>query len=250
MNIQSYLKNPMGEGSSVLMLKQAQVNLDDQFASLSGGIRLVWYSIGSKYLIAHLKIPSHSVVEMNYDVLVEFDIDTLDQNASVINTAQARVFSNCPSFIYTYAKVFDEQGNLIPWTKSLYQKDIFKKDPNKRNPAKLVGYERSLYLAFKYILQAGRNYKKKILLADHKVKRQKDILQHLRSHDEILQEYDRRKDQQERREKKEEKKKEPKAVSAPPKHSPNNSRSSKTTSKTSTIRKSTKIRTTKKIRKI
>ena len=157
MNIQDYMNNPLGKGNAVFMIHESQRYLDEQYRILNGRMRLTWYKLHDKYYVAHVRVPSRSAENLFYDVLVEFDMDVVKSGINVINNAPARVFSNCPSFTYTYANAFDATGDLIPWSKTKYTKEIFSKDPIKRNPYKIKAYERSIYLAIKYILSNGRN---------------------------------------------------------------------------------------------
>lgn len=193
MNIQNYLINPMGKGSSVMMLSNARKELDNQYVELYIKMSVKWYILDDKYYIAHVKVPSKSRERLWYDVLLEFDIDTMrDTSSSTINNANVRVFSNCPSFAYTYANVFNQNKDLIDWTRNKYPRDIITKKPEIRNPYEITSYERSLYFAIKYILSNGRNYKAKI---DNNVFRKQNYLQiynQIKSLDEILDLYRRR----------------------------------------------------------
>ena len=159
------MNNPLGKGNAVFMIHEAKRYLDEQYRILNGRMRLTWYKLHDKYYIAHVRIPSRTAQNLFYDVLIEFNMDNLPSGISVINNAPARIFSNCPSFTYTYANAFDSTGDLIPWSKSKYAKEIFTKDPVKRNPYKIKAYERSIYLAIKYILSNGRNLMRQI---DHR----------------------------------------------------------------------------------
>lgn len=193
MNIQNYLTNPMGKGSSVLMLSNAKRELDNQYMELYTKITVKWYVLDDKYYIAHVKVPSKSKENLFYDVLLEFDIDTFkDQSTSVINNANVRVFSNCPSFAFTYANVFNYNGDLISWTTNKYPKDILRKNPEIRNPNQIVSYERSLYFAIKYILSNGRNYKAKVNQNIFRVRNYLQIYNQLQSLNEILELYNKR----------------------------------------------------------
>lgn len=196
MNIQEYLKNPIGKGSSVFMLSDLQAALDEQYKDIVNKIRITWYTIAKKYLVAHVQIPSRSVDKLFYDVLIEINIDSIPGSSTIINGGSARVFSNCPSFTFTYAKVFLDRGDLIPWTKKKYNTAVFASDPDKRNPLKITGYERSLYFAIKYITTNGRNYKNKIKLNTHAVKDVNDVLKAIKSSDDILDLYQRGKKSQ------------------------------------------------------
>lgn len=203
MNLQEYLRNPNGKGSSAIMVNEMRRILDEQYATLRGKISIRWYKLSKKYLIAHIRVPSKSVERLFYDVLLEFDIDTIPKNKSVINEGSVRVFSNCPSFVYTYANVFDKEKNFISWCKKKYPKEIFSKDPKKRNPMKIVNYERSLYFATRYLLSEGRNYKGKIDLITIKQDSYAQILNKVKSSDEILEIYNRHKRIEKPQEKKE-----------------------------------------------
>ena len=158
MNITDYLINPMGKGSSVLSLPSRRKELDSQYKELNSKIRIIWYMIGEKNLIAHVKIPSRRHVRLYYDVLVQLDIESLPANTHVVNDCIIKVFSNCPSFTYTYAYVFNQHKDLIEWTKRKYPAEVLSKKPTQRNPYEVLSYERSLYFAFKYITSNGRNY--------------------------------------------------------------------------------------------
>lgn len=185
MNIQDYMNNPLGKGNAVFMIHEAKRYLDEQYRILNGRMRLTWYKLHDKYYVAHVRIPSRTAQNLFYDVLVEFNMDNVPAGTSVINNASARVFSNCPSFTYTYANAFDATGDLIPWSKVKYAKEIFTKDPVKRNPYKIKAYERSVYLAIKYILSNGRNLVRHIDQRSIKVTSHSKILLHVYKASEI-----------------------------------------------------------------
>ena len=196
MNIQKYMINPMGSGSSVLMLPELRKSLDIQYQSLVSKITMTWYSFQDKYYIAHVKIPSRTIDKLFYDVLIEMDRSSIPESSTVINGGNARVFSNCPSFTFTYAKVFNDKGDLIPWTKEKYNAEVFINDPVKRNPMKISSYERSIYFAIKFITTNGRNYKNRINLHIHKVNSHTEMLNLLKSSDDIIHEYQMKKKKQ------------------------------------------------------
>lgn len=184
----------MGKGTSVMMLSNTRRILDEQYLQLYSKMSVKWYVIDDKYYLAHVKVPSKSRDRLWYDVLLEFDIDTLrDDTVSTINNANVRVFSNCPSFAYTYANVFNHNGDLIDWVSTKYPRDIITKRPEIRNPYKIVSYERSLYFAIRYVLSNGRNYKAKIDNNTLRVKGYLQIYHQIKSLDEIMELYHSRK---------------------------------------------------------
>lgn len=188
--------NPMGSGSSVLMLPELRKSLDAQYQNLLSKITMTWYLFQDKYYIAHVKIPSRTIEKLFYDVFIEIDKSSIPASSTIVNGGNARVFSNCPSFTFTYAKVFDDKGDLIPWTKEKYNAEVFVNDPVKRNPMKISSYERSIYFAIKFITTGGRNYKKQVELHIHKVKSHTELLMLIKSSDDILDEYQLKKKKQ------------------------------------------------------
>lgn len=183
------MKNPLGKGASVLMLASTRKILDEEYGNLVQKITHKWYSLQDKYYIAHVKIPSKSSDKLYYDVLLEIDINSIPKNVTVINSSKCRVFSNCPSFVFTYAYVFDKNKDIIPWTKKKYNKKVFESNPVQRNPTELRNYERSLYFAIKYITSNGRNYKAGINLNMVRIRSHVQILNNLQSSDDILTAY-------------------------------------------------------------
>ena len=252
MNIQKYMINPMGSGSSALMLPELRKSLDIQYQELVSKITMAWYSFQDEYYIAHVKIPSRSIDALFYDVLIEVSKSSIPESSTVINGGNARVFSNCPSFTFTYAKVFDDKGDLISWTKGKYNTEVFVNDPVKRNPMKISNYERSIYFAIKFITTNGRNYKKRINLHIHKVESHMEILNLIKSSDEIIQEYQTKKKKQNTQKKsivnssKDSQKKDKKSISQKKKTQGR----VKTTSKTKTNKKTSKISTIKHTKRV
>ena len=68
-----------------------------------------------------------------------------------------KVFSNCPSFVFMNAKLFEERGFLLSWAKELYDPRVFadteeaKVDTTAPATSKDVRCEKSLYYAALYI---------------------------------------------------------------------------------------------------
>lgn len=189
MNIAEYMQNPLGKGASVLMLSSTRKVLDDEYENIVQQITHKWYSLQDKYYIAHIKIPSKFSDKVYYDVLLEIDINSIPKNVTVINNSKCRVFSNCPSFVFTYAYVFDKNKDIIPWSKKKYNKKVFEYNPVKRNPTEICNYEKSLYFAIKYITSNGRNYKAGINLNMTRIRSHIQILNNLQSSDDVITAY-------------------------------------------------------------
>lgn len=185
MNMAEYMQNPLGKGASVLMLSSTRKVLDEEYANIVSQITHKWYYLSNKYYIAHVKIPSKSS-DLFYDILIEIDKDSIPKQVTTINGGNCRVFSNCPSFVFTYAYVFNKNKDIIPWTKKKYNKRVFELNPARRNPAEIKNYEKSIYFAIKYITSNGRNYIAGINLNVTKIRSHYQILNNLQSSDDVL----------------------------------------------------------------
>ena len=97
----------------------------------------------------HILVPSDSNMN-NYDVVVH----AFDQTGDSGNTKDWSVnfFSNCPSFIYTYATAYNENGLLIPFLAKKYQNAVLHNLPQERNPDLTIGWDKSIFYAIHYLM--------------------------------------------------------------------------------------------------
>lgn len=146
----------MGKGSSIINSTEIKNSLNSQFDIIKDRIKSIWYDKGNSY-ICHVTIPSKSLNELKYDVILEFNMDSINTSDTSINNAIMKVFSNCPSFVFTYAYAFNKQNGLCDWLKGKYNKKVLDKEPIERNRYNIIGYEKSIYLACKFILSNGNN---------------------------------------------------------------------------------------------
>jgi hypothetical protein len=156
MDILQYVTNPMGKGASILNNTEIKNSLNNQFELIKDRIKYIWYDRGNSY-ICHIMIPSKSLTELKYDVILDFDKSSLTNNDTSINNAIMKVFSNCPSFVFTYAYAFNKQNGLCDWLKNKYNKKVLDKEPVERNRYNIISYEKSIYLACKFILSNSNN---------------------------------------------------------------------------------------------
>lgn len=154
MTLRDYLANPFGKGSNVAPTNLIQDSLMEQFRNLRSSINVKYYKIREKSLVCHFKLPSRTKRGVTYDVVFEFSLaDNPPTSTRSILNLDFQCFSNCPSFTYTYANAFEEMDLLCKWLKKKYERVVFRKDPKLRNPNKIMGYERSIYICGKYLAQ-------------------------------------------------------------------------------------------------
>ena len=193
LTIKGYLDNPMGKGVPIAGdLSSIKSNYLEQEETIYHTIVNKWYELKDKSLIAHVKIPSASKKNSNllvyYDVILEFDITNSNKNVT-ISELPMTVFSNSPSFVFTYAHVFYQKDYLCMWAKGKYNKEVFKTEPSQRNTYGLVGFEKSLYTACLYIMKHDETTISKIREKAIIQKNYTDILKDTQSQDEVLKKY-------------------------------------------------------------
>ena len=139
-----------------------------RFEEVRNSITSVWYTVGSNGpLVIHVKIPSEKTKNFYYDVLIEFSNANRNSSHKQFRSSPIKVFSNCPSFVYTNAKLCKEKGWLIDWAIDLYNKEVFEEGTNTKVSMKDkakeiidsnvapkvtdIRYEKSLYFAILYL---------------------------------------------------------------------------------------------------
>jgi len=158
MTMKQYLQNPAGKGSSIIPNSAAtKQKYLEEFNLLKENIVANWVKQGD-ILICHLKIPSAKNSRILYDVVYEFDTkDQVDFDGRNIDGVNVRMFSNCPSFLFTYAYVFYQNELGIKWLKSKLQSQFLKKPASQRNNYGIISYEKSIYIGFLYIRYTNMN---------------------------------------------------------------------------------------------
>ena len=150
MTIAEYLKNPYGKGAAFTQSSKQKEELEKQLEELDSKFIARIYRYRD-FVIYHVVVPSVKKDYISYDVVIEVETKRLTAEAVTLEGLEFKVFSNCPSFIFTYANVFRNNGMLCEWLLPKYNKEVRTKAPVQRNAYGIVGLERSLYLAMKYL---------------------------------------------------------------------------------------------------
>lgn len=190
MNIKQYLDNPMGKGAIIPGKQMILEDLNKRYNKLISEkeIQCIGYKNGDNYLY-HLIIPSESERDNTYDVVLEFiPKDKTDIADEVITNYDIKFFSNCPSFIYTYAYAYNLNGVFIDYLDKKLQKEIFKMPPLVKNPNNTVNFEKSIYYACKYLVENKDHLTKLYLKSTAKRYNKKEFFNSIRHHDQIINE--------------------------------------------------------------
>lgn len=187
MTIAEYLKNPYGKGSAVSQFITQKQMLDHQFVMFRDRYLCKIYK-HRNVLIYHVVVPSASKKDdtKTYDVVIEVDLSALEPGIGSINDLDFKVFSNCPSFIFTYAHAFYKNRMMCKWLTQKYSQPIEKMPASIRNRFSIIGLEKSVYLALKFITTTGRTGAAAASGSAIKVTNRNSIIASVRSQDQIM----------------------------------------------------------------
>ena len=164
LNLIHIMQNPTGKGSAHLAARKMILQaLDMKFAQLikaHGAFKFKIYKDGNKYYF-HVKVPSESSERISYDVVLLFVPHELSLvSSATINDYTLFIYSNSPSFTFTYAYVCNNvTKTLVPLMKEKCSRRSLKERPSVRNPDEEYGFEKSIYFAARFIKSYGLNIK-------------------------------------------------------------------------------------------
>lgn len=153
--LNKYVSNPTGKGSGYVANRAMIKNgLNLTFIKLLREHRKAFiampYVYGNGDILYWVKVPSefYSDNKITYDVLF---LLKYDKNRERKNR-EMTVYSNSPSFIFTYCYVYNKHGLIIPKLKSKLPREALTMPPEVRNPIQSFGFEKSTYIAARYLL--------------------------------------------------------------------------------------------------
>lgn len=184
MNINEYLQNPYGKGSSFSNSTNQKENLEKEYNEYANKFACKIYKHQNN-IIYHVIVPSVKKDFISYDVVLEMR-GSKSNEAVDAASLEFKCFSNCPSFIFTYANAFKQRNLLCTWLENKYKKEVKTNTANIKNQYGIIGLERSLYLACLYLKKTGKTRNEVILTTAKKVTSYKSIADGIRSQDEIM----------------------------------------------------------------
>ena len=157
MTLEQYILNPMGKNNAVLNAVAREAIRNDYVSKFNnilvrerGRIEYHLYkdSKNNRYY-AHFKIPSEVVEKFYYDTVLEFYTDSnVLEGGNNLFKYFVKFYSNDPSFVYTYAHVFNKNKLFIEALRPKMATKALKEAPKEKNESNQVGYVKSLYFAF------------------------------------------------------------------------------------------------------
>lgn len=154
MTFDEYIKNPMGNKSSVMSNRQMYRDMyTEKWGAITvrenGIITYKLYKAGDDYYI-HFKIPSEVVPKFYYDTIIRLYSKDRKLTGVIrsLSDHDVQFFSNDPNFIYTFAHAFKKAGLLIPDLEFKINPINLKTKAVEKNPKDEIGYVKSIYFAY------------------------------------------------------------------------------------------------------
>lgn len=116
-----------------------------------GNIEYHLFSGKNKYYI-YAKIPSETVSNFYYDVVIEFTTNSITKS---LLDCEFRVFSNDPSFVFTFAYAFNKNKLFLTELESRMGKRPLKEKADEKNPKNEIGYVKTIYFTYLVMKQKG-----------------------------------------------------------------------------------------------
>ena len=150
--IKEFFNNPAGKGSAILNINATKTKFEDKYNSIHKKISHKTFFVKDDIYIL-VNIPS-SVEGIMYDVLLKFEKNKKSLGTTILDM-EMKLFSNSPSFLYTYANAYDKQKLFIKECKKKLSTKMLSDIAKTRNPYGVLSYDFSIYAALHYILSNG-----------------------------------------------------------------------------------------------
>lgn len=157
---EQFIDNPLGKNSAVLTIAARQ-NIIESYSKKwdvillreNGNINYHLFK-DSKHnaYYGHFKIPSETVKNFYYDVVIKFTADArVGEGGKDLFKYAVQFYSNDPSFVYTYAYVFNKNDMFIKELSDRMSRDALRKPPKVKNPHQNTGYVKTLVFAYLFM---------------------------------------------------------------------------------------------------
>lgn len=150
--IKEFLNNPAGKGSTVLNINATKDKYIERYNLIRKKITHKTYFVKDIIYII-INIPS-SVEGIMYDVVLKFE-NTKKSTGNTITDMNMQLFSNSPSFLYTYAYAYEKQKLFIKECKKKLSSKMLSDIAKTRNPYGVLSYDFSIFASLYYIVTNG-----------------------------------------------------------------------------------------------
>lgn len=150
--IKEFFNNPAGKGSAILNINATKTKFEEKYNTIHKKIDHKTFFVKDDIYIL-VNIPS-SVEGIMYDVLLKFEKNKKSLGTTILDM-EMKLFSNSPSFLYTYANAYSAQKLFIKECKKKLSSKMLSDIAKTRNPYGVLSYDFSIYAALHYILSNG-----------------------------------------------------------------------------------------------
>lgn len=159
--LRSFYKNPSGGSASALALGAARYGFERRYElvtkKLKKKIPVSIFRENDTSFYFHILVPSDTR-SMTYDVVVHFFEKTDDPNNTHMSMKdwQVEFFSNCPSFVFTYAYAYNRKNLLIDFLSNKLGSAAVNDKPTETNPGLHIMWDKSIFYAIHKIMTDTR----------------------------------------------------------------------------------------------
>lgn len=158
MTLNEFLDNPIGKGDASVNVSLIRQMLDGKYQVYEDSkknkeikMKVFHQPLKDVYWI-WLTIPTETERDNSYDVVYTFtNPKSTDRLTQAIGKFDIQIFSNTPSFAFTYAYVYNKNGMLIPSLANKLGRTFLKDSPDVRNRNQLMLFDKYVYFGARYI---------------------------------------------------------------------------------------------------
>ena len=153
--IVEFLQNPFRSRDNQIK----NLGYDERYKNFIAKHKIIYQAtttLGDDYYI-HCKVPSETIANVYYDVVLRFFTDNIISKTNRMLTAyNVQFFSNSPAFMYKHAYIYNKAGYLID---TLYDKiDVSYINTPPKDGNETKSYENTIYYVCKFLLDNRYNF--------------------------------------------------------------------------------------------
>lgn len=186
--LQEFLNHPFNPYGTIEApgFREEKQRLDAKYGKCVSEIYFVSSTEFEGSYFLHIRIPSESRKGTFYDVVIQFfTTDPSMKDKDSLDHYLLQFFSNSPSFVYKYAALYHAHGYMIDVFQSKLDAKYKDQLPVKQNKNGTLLFDKSLYLACKYVLDNRLSLMSKVRLKGLKRVPMKTLINNIASVDDI-----------------------------------------------------------------
>lgn len=153
--IVEFLQNPFRSRDNQIK----NLGYDERYKNFIAKHKIIYQAtttLGDDYYI-HCKVPSETIANVYYDVVLRFFTDNIISKTNRMLTAyNVQFFSNSPAFMYKHAYIYNKAGYLIDTLYDKIDATYINTPPKDGNETK--SYENTIYYVCKFLLDNRYNF--------------------------------------------------------------------------------------------